>query len=138
MRECLFAYMQLLNRLKFSIITCKCASTDKINVLTIEIDNLEGEKLITKEMIEAMRLIDELVSLIGKDNESEKVIKGNLEDIKNYFGIKPTENYYDLEEAQLIGIPITNFIEELRLQIAKYGKNMDTSRKEGKDAMELY
>ena len=136
MKEYIFEYMKLLNRLKYLNITCTCASTDKINVLTIEIDNLEGEKIITKEMIEALRLIDEIVSLIGKNNESEEVIKGNLEDVKNYYGIEPTGNEADLEEAQLIGIPITNFIDELRMQISKYEKNMETIRKEDKDAME--
>ncbi|HCC04041.1 MAG TPA: hypothetical protein DEP51_04195 [Clostridiales bacterium] len=132
MKEDLFDYMKLLNRLKYLNITCTCASTHKINLLTFGMDNLEGKKVITKEMIEAMSLIDELVSIIG-----ENVIKGDLEEIKDYYDIKLTGNHDDLEETQLIGIPITKFINELKKQILKFRQDFETVRKKAEDVMQL-
>ena len=63
------------------------------------------------------------ISLIDKDN---RIQKGKLEDIIKYNNICETENYEDIEGTQLIGIPINDFIKEMKDKISKISPKYGT------------
>ena len=120
----IYNLMNELDRLKYSMMTFRCSSMESSKQAAFSMADIAGGKRVnTKKMIEALKLIHKYISLIDKDN---RIQKGKLEDIIKYNNICETENYEDIEGTQLIGIPINDFIKEMKDKISKIEPNYGT------------
>ena len=102
------------DRMNYSVMTYRCSSVDSSKSLLFYMVDIKDGRIITKEMIEAMELIHKIVSIIDENNQ---IVKGNINEIKKFNNITESENTDSLKEAEIIGVPINEFIDKIKKQI---------------------
>ena len=120
-----------LDRYKYSMMTYRCSSTDTTRLAAFSMVDIAGTKRVnTKEMIEALKLIHKLLSLIGKD---KPIQKGKIEDLIKLNSISETNSDDFIADAEVIGIPIKDFNDKLKDDISKIESSNETEIPVGSD-----